>query len=243
MRILALLMLAAPVWAQSRLVIRGQQVFQTHCSVPYCHGANGMAGRAPKLVGHRFTATELFGMVAEGIQKTGMPAFRTQLETDEIEAVVAYVMTMKATPSDASITSAAIPSMPNEFESGKALFFDSARMGGCGRCHELEHRGSAVAATTKIGPAPADFRSIRVNTFTAEPSDEAPFPAVIIERSEKRIRVYDLSAPLPVLRSFQPDRIKLTPSSSWHHREAVSDYSDAELRSVEAYVRWASTTK
>jgi cytochrome c553 len=243
MRTLAFLLLAAPVWAQNNLVIRGQQIFQTHCSVPYCHGLNGMAGRAPKLVGHKFNATELFGMVAEGIQNTGMPAFRTQLQTDDIEAVVAYVMSMKASPSDASVTSPVVPSMPKEFESGKALLFDSARMGGCGRCHELEHRGSAVAGTATIGPGPAGLRSLRANTVRAQPLDEAPFPAVIIERSDKRIRVYDLSAPLPVLRSFQPDRITLMPDSGWQHREAISDYSDAELQSVEAYVRWASTAK
>lgn len=135
--------------------------------------------------------------------------FSTQLETDEIEAVVAYLMAMKASPSDASTASAAIPSLPPEFEAGKALFFDSVRMGGSGKCHELEHRGSAVAPDLKIGPAPVDFRSVRANTLTAPPSDEAPFPVVLVERSEKRIRVFDLSSPLPVIAlvqagSYQP---------------------------------------
>lgn len=243
MRILALLIFSFPAWAQNNLVVGGDQIFQTHCSVPYCHGANGTAGRAPKLVGHKFTANQLFHVVSEGIQDTGMPAFSAQLKTDQIEAVVAYVMTLKANPSAAGAADRPILSMPRELEAGKALFFDSVRMGGCGKCHEVEHRGSAVAPDLKIGLAPADFRSISANTFTARASDEAPFPVIVIERSEKWIRVYDLSSPLPVLRSFKPDRINLTPGSSWQHREAVSGYSDAELRSIEAYILLALQDK
>lgn len=243
MRGLVFYLLVAPAWAQNSLAARGEQIFRTHCSVPYCHGASGMAGRAPKLVGHKFTANQLFQVIAGGIQNTGMPAFAAQLKTDEIEAVVAYVMTMKASPSEAGSAKAATPSMPPELETGKALFFDSVRMGGCGKCHELEHRGSAVAPDLKIGPAPADFRSIRANTFTARASDEAPFPVIVVDRSERWIRVYDLSSTLPVLRSFKPDRINLTPGSSWQHREAVSEYSDAELRSIEAYILWVLQDK
>jgi cytochrome c553 len=239
MRIFPFLLLAVPLWAQSDLARRGEQVFRTDCSVPYCHGASGMAGRAPKLVGHKFTENQLFHIVSEGIQNTGMPAFAAQLKTDEIEAVVAYVMTLKASPSDAGSTKAATPSMPPELETGKALFFDSTRMGGCGRCHALGNRGSAVAPGIKIDSGSTDVRSVHTNTFTAQPSDEAPFPAVVVERSDKWIRVYDLSSPLPVLRSFKPDRINLTSGSSWQHREAVSEYSDAELRSIEAYLPWA----
>jgi hypothetical protein len=73
----------------------------------------------------------------------------------------------------------------------------------------------------------------------AKPEDEDPFPAVAVEQSENRTRVYDLSSPIPVLRSFKPDRVKLTPDSRWQHGQAVSDYTDAELRTIEAYTRWA----
>jgi hypothetical protein len=116
-------------------------------------------------------------------------------------------------------------------------------MGGCGRCHELEEHGSPVASDLKIA-ALTDLRSINVrHVLTAQPVGESAFPALVVERSEKRVRVFDLSSPLPVLRTFAPDAIKLTDGSTWEHRDAAGSYTDADLREIAKYLAWVASQK
>jgi hypothetical protein len=150
-------------------------------------------------------------------------------------------MTLKgsapATPSQA----VPVRATPAESKEGKALFFDAVRLGGCGRCHELDKRGSPVAANWNVSAAYSDLRSVNVrDVLTAQPAGESAFPALIAEKSEKRVRVFDLSSPLPVLRTFAPDAVKLTEGSIWKHSDAVRDYSDAELAEIAKYLRWAA---
>ncbi len=243
MRALLLLLVASPVCAQDALVARGEKVFQTSCSVPYCHGPNGTAGRAPRLAGHSFTARELSNTVANGIADKGMPAFGAQLPVEDLRAVVSYVMSLGGT-TPAPASAAAPARMPADAETGKELFFDAVRMGGCGRCHELERRGSKVAADLKSAPASSDLRSVEVrHLMTAQPAGEGAFPALVTEQSARRVRVFDLSSPLPVLRTFAPDAVKLTPGGSWEHREAVRDYSDTELQEIAKYLQWIAAAK
>ena len=235
-RALALLSIALPVFAQDAKVASGEKLFQTRCSVPYCHGPNGTAGRAPKLAGHGFTTRDVFEIVANGTEK-GMPAFASQLQADDINAVVSYVMSLQGAASDGVRPAASKTSVPAEAQAGKALFFDAVRMGGCGRCHELEKRGSRVAPDLTAKSPRADFRSITIqHVVTVEPSGEPAFPAVVVERSEKRIRVFDLSSPLPVLRTFAPASATVKDGSAWNHRDAVSGYADEELQQIAAYL-------
>jgi hypothetical protein len=60
-----------------------------------------------------------------------------------------------------------------------------------------------------------------------------------LEQSEKRVRVYDLSSRLPVLRTFAGGAVQVTAGSSWKHRDAVREYSDAELRDIASYLQSA----
>ena len=235
-RTLLLLSASLAAFAQDASVSRGEKLFQTRCSVPYCHGANGMAGRAPKLIGHTFTTREVFDIVANGTNQ-GMPAFNSQLQADDIGAVVSYVMTLQGSaPQGAPL--AATKSTGGEAQPGKALFFDAVRMGGCGRCHELERRGSRVAPDLTAADAQTGLHSISVSrVMTAETAGEPAFPCLLAEKSEKRVRVYDLSSALPVLRTFSPTSVKLKDGSSWNHGEAVSGYSDAELQEIEKYLQ------
>jgi mono/diheme cytochrome c family protein len=236
MRTLLVLSASIGAFAQEATVARGEKLFQTRCSVPYCHGPNGTAGRAPKLIGHSFTTREAFDIVANGTTK-GMPAFGSQLQADDIGAVVSYVMTLQGSaPEGARPVAAKSPTA--EAQPGKALFFDAVRMGGCGRCHELERRGSRVAPDLTAADASMDLHSIPVShVMTAEAAGEPPFPCLVAEKSEKRVRVYDLTSALPVLRTFPPASVKLTDGSSWKHGDAVSGYSDAELQEIEKYLQ------
>jgi len=79
--------------------------------------------------------------------------------------------------------------------------------------------------------------------MTAQPVGESDFPALIADESDTYIRVFDLSSPIPVLRTFTPDGVKLKDGSSWSHRDAVSGYSDAELQEIEKYLQWAAASK
>jgi hypothetical protein len=62
----------------------------------------------------------------------------------------------------------------------------------------------------------------------------------VAEKAADRIRVYDLSSRLPVLRTFAPAEVVLTPGSSWTHTAAASLYTDAELEAISRYLRWSA---
>jgi cytochrome c oxidase cbb3-type subunit 3 len=82
--------------------LRGQSLFQDNCA--FCHGADG-SGRnwigsylephARDLTRPGFlkglTQAGLRGVIAEGLPGTSMPAWRTVLETADIDAIAAYV--------------------------------------------------------------------------------------------------------------------------------------------------------
>jgi len=96
----------------------------------------------------------------------------------------------------------------------------------------------------KAAAAHSDLRSIEVHhVITAQPAGESAFPALVAEKSEKRIRVFDLSSPLPVLRTFAPDAVQLTEGTTWNHRDAVRDYRDSELQDIDKYLQSAVAAK
>ena len=63
---------------------------------------------------------------------------------------------------------------------------------------------------------------------------------VVAEKAADRIRVYDLSSRLPVLRTFAPAEVVLTPGASWTHGAAASLYTDAELEAISRYLHWSA---
>src|ERR1019366_242806 len=143
---LFLLLIAAASHAQQGVIERGAQLYRTHCATPYCHGPDGIAGRAPRLIGHHYNVNQMFKVITWGIPGTGMPEFTTRLKTREIADLVAYAMTLGG--------SAPPP----------ALFPDSRQVAPPG----------GGTARPKGG--------------------EPPFPALLVERTEARVRVYDLTA-------------------------------------------------
>ena len=224
----------ASAFAQDARVEQGARIFAANCSVPYCHGPNGAAGRAPKLLGHSFEARELASIVSSGIPDKGMPPFRGQLLEDDLDAVIVYLMTLRGNSAE---TTAASPVRTAAADApGKALFFDAVRLGGCGRCHELENRGTPVAEGIKN--VPADLRALNAaHTVTVTPRGEPSFPGIILEQSGQRLRVYDLSSPLPVLRTFALSGAEVTKGSAWRHQDAITAYTGAELQVIGAYLQ------
>ncbi len=242
----AMLLTPALLQAQSEVVKRGAEVFRTTCAVAYCHGPEGGPGRAPQLAGKAFKTGDLFNLIAYGKPGTGMPAFVGRLKTEEIEAAAQYVASLgKPAAEGATATPLAGARLFREIEGGRVLFFDAVRMGGCGKCHELNDRGSAVGPDLKSLLA-AQIQALREGSHnkvvTAKPADEDAFPALVVEQSAARVQVYDLSAALPVLRSFPAAQVKITPGSDWSHAAATKIYTDAEIESIGRFLAWVART-
>ena len=247
MRLAAILAAPALLCAQSPLVKRGAEIFRTTCGVTYCHGAEGTAGRAPRLAGRAFNPTDLFGVILGGKPGTGMPGFERQLKSEDIEAVTQYVVSLSGPAGvGAAPAKPTVPEPPPAAKKGRALFFDAVRMGGCGKCHELEDRGSPVAPDLS-GLDPERLRNLRAashtRVVTASPAGEDPFPALVTEQTAERVCVFDLGSPLPVLRTFQPAQVRITPGSAWSHTAAVQNYSETELEAISGYLAWLARTR
>ena len=242
-----LLMIAAAADAQQGVgaaaIERGAQQYRTQCATPYCHGPDGTAGRAPRLIGHHYNVNQMFKAITWGIPGTGMPEFTTRLKTQEIADLVAYAMTLGG-PAAAPAPAPVIPprALTPEAKQGRALFFDAARTSACGSCHELDGWGAAAGPDLATLP-PDRFRDLRGvatrGVVTARPRGGEPaFPALLVERTEAKVRVYDLSASLPVLRTFAAAQIVLEPGSPWRHEQASRIYTSSELESIAWFLRW-----
>jgi mono/diheme cytochrome c family protein len=183
----------------------------------------------------------IIAIATGGIPKTSMPAFGGRLKAEDIEAVAAYIVGLPG--ESVSTGEAARPAMPPEIEQGRALFFDAARTGACGSCHEVGGRGIPVSIALN------DLRTARIRdpraietpeVVTVRPFGEAAFPGLIAEKTASRLRVYDLSSRLPVLRTFAPEEALVAAGASWRHSEAASRYTDAERDAVVRFLRWAA---
>jgi mono/diheme cytochrome c family protein len=239
---LAFLLSQAP--PDAALEKQGEAIFARTCAVAYCHGPAGGPGRAPKLAGRPLDRSNVRQAVVSGIRGTAMPGFLSTLGEDGINAVLAYVARI-SNPSAAAATPAqpAPARRPPEAEAGRALFFDAARLPSCGACHSLEGWGAAIGPDLTRSPvldadSLAKLRQTRVRT--AYLSGEDPFPALPHAMADGSVTVYDLSSPLPVLRTFLPSEVTITGESSWPHESATRKYSKLELESILKYLRWLS---
>jgi putative heme-binding domain-containing protein len=146
----------------------GEKVFAVNCSVGYCHGKAGRAGRGPRLRGRSWDKQFLFDVILNGIPSSSMPAWKDRLTEKEIWQTVAYIMTLSKLTSDVADASepgeASAPapeqkeastSKPSEIvqhatssigdaERGKNLFFDSSNDLNCGSCHRVRGVGNPI---------------------------------------------------------------------------------------------------
>ncbi len=232
MRLSTFLLLTAPLTAQD-IFDQGSQVFKLSCAQGYCHGSGGTQGRAPKLIGRQYEQAFVIKTVQEGIPNTGMPGFKANLESSKLNAVVAYVL--KVSGGDTSKVSslaagAAAETMPVAAKRGKDLFFDAYKgIRRCGTCHSLEGMGIAVGPNLASGgPYPSTLR-------LATTKSGENFPALLVSQYPGDVRVYDLTAPPPVLRTFAKGEITLSSGAAWTHGQ---DYTASERENVNAYLKW-----
>src|SRR5690242_9913574 len=253
---LLLLLLSQSVQHDSAtaVIARGEKIFAQSCSVGYCHGVAGAAGRGPRLRGRSFSKDYLLNVTRDGIPSSAMPAWKGRLKDDEIRAVVDYVASLStatdpappANPMPPGIGPASIPSFngPPQAARGHALFFDPPR-NNCAACHAVGGRGITIGPDLTALPAktPAELASQAHATrsrhvLTAKLATGEEFPALLAEQNASQVRLYDLTLTPPVLRTFaRPDVVSLTQNAGWRHGDFVKDYSAAELDDIVVYLR------
>jgi mono/diheme cytochrome c family protein len=191
------------------------------------------------LAGRNFEVATLHRVIAEGIPTRGMPGFQQQLGDEGVNAVLNYVRSLPAPP-PANSPPPAVPSvkLTKEGATGRDLFFDSSRLPGCSDCHSVGNMGGIVAAKLTPNTTLDNIRNVRTaHVQTAELAGEPQFPAIIAQVTSTTMRVYDLSAPIPVLRSFPKADITLKPGAKWDHAAVVRRYSSSELELMLVFIR------
>lgn len=240
-----LLLVAVPVAAQDVFEL-GARIFRTSCAVGYCHGSGGTQGRAPKLLGRAFDRDTVLKITRDGVPNTGMPGWKDRLNPAELDAVVAYVVKISG-GSTAGLTasSSAAPEMPAPAKRGKELFTDPIRgVRRCNTCHILEGVGNAVGPNLAAS-GPYDAAALRqgksgtVRMAALKSGDR--FPALIAEQGDQTLRLYDLTAPPPVLRTLAKGEVSFRSDSPWTHAKAVDNYTDQELVAVAEYIKWLAS--
>jgi mono/diheme cytochrome c family protein len=200
------------------------------------------------LAGRGFDQSYITSTIMRGLPGTAMPAFGTTLSRADLIAVVAYVAGLNgiANPSinlglGPGAAGPAGPALSVEAERGRALFFDAVRgFGRCSTCHEVN--GIGIPVTTSIEKIPAGAAALRalatpeVQTTTV---DGEAMPALIVSQGKTRALFYDLTSVPPVLRTVDPDALKVSEGSAWRHASVTGAYNDAELASILAYLREA----
>jgi cytochrome c553 len=257
---IAVALLLAQSAADPGIIARGERIFAQSCSVGYCHGVAGAAGRGPRLRGRSFAKDYLYNVTRDGIPSSAMPAWKGRLKEDEIRAVVEYVASLAtateaalpANPMPPGVGPASVPQFngPSEAARGHLLFFDATR-DRCGMCHAVSGRGIAVGPdlTTLAAKSPAEMldaiHSSRArHLLVAELATGEEFPALLAEQTGSQVRLYDLTSVPPVLRSFNRSEIvSMKENFSWRHGDFVKAYSPAELDDIAVYLRWASRAK
>jgi hypothetical protein len=58
----------------------------------------------------------------------------------------------------------------------------------------------------------------------------------LIERTASRVRVYDLTAPIPVMRTFAASQIVLD-AGTWRHDQTLRPYNSHELELILSYLQ------
>jgi mono/diheme cytochrome c family protein len=252
---IAIALLLAQSAGDPATLARGEKIFAQSCSVGYCHGAAGAAGRGPRLRGRNFSKDYLYNVTKDGIPNSAMPAWKGRLKDEDIRAVVDYVAGLSsatdaappANPMPPGIGPASLASFngPPQAARGHALFFDSTREN-CGACHSIGGRGIAIGPDLKSLPELVTVaRSTHSrHVLAARLKSGEEFPALLAEQNGRQIHLYDVTTAPPVLRTFaRDDVVSLKENPSWSHGDFVKDYSEAELEDIGVYVRWATEGK
>jgi mono/diheme cytochrome c family protein len=249
----ALLVAAAiSVFGQNSSQIKaGEHQFALSCSIGYCHGVGGSAGRGPRLKDRQWDKSYLYKTIENGIPGTSMPAWKDKLSQPQISAVVSYILSLSPNQSQTTIIQQpATDPAPPVNQAGKELFFDAENDRNCGVCHRLKDSGGSVGppldqlakkpeseirgylALSLASPGKPAFK---VSTASGE-----TICGIKVREDSKQLQIFDLtSTGPPVLRTFSMGEIVHSEDCATLqvHAGFARLYSPAQLSDIAAFLK------
>ncbi len=257
---IALALLMAQAAADPAAISKGEKIFAQSCSVGYCHGVGGAAGRGPRLRGRSFDRAYLISVTRDGVPKSAMPGWKERLSNAEIEYVASYVMSLAsatdaapANPMPPGVGPAAVSAFKGPAQAGRghAAFFDAQREARCATCHALGGRGiaagpdlSKAASMTPKQLGAAISASSSSHTSMVRLKNGESFPALQTGAVGPIVKLYDLTSPPPVLRSVLREEIEsITKETGWSHAAVSKQYPAEQLADIVSYIYYAGAGK
>jgi putative heme-binding domain-containing protein len=233
-------------------------LFAISCSSSFCHGEAGIGGRGPMLRNRNMPPDYVRNTILQGRSGTAMPSFKDAINAQELDMIVAYVMSLSPNyhPKDSGAGGAAAPSGPPaplspQARLGSAIFFDPSRPGACAECHSYAQRGGPVGPdlTAIAKKSPKDIYDAIVAPAAANPdypviavtaADGEHDSGILDLKDDAVVRLYDLSAGPPVLRSFyMADGAKVDASApaTVPYRHTLDDLSQDQIADLVAFLK------
>ena len=247
--------------SEENMISRGEKIFAQNCSVGYCHGVGGTAGAGPRLRGRELDKDYLHQVIGEGIPRSAMPGWKGRLSDQDVLAVASYVMSLSSAtepiPPTDEMPAEAEPAVFTDFSGppqtrpGRDLFFDATRGTRCATCHSLGGWGISIGPdlTRVESKDPARLLSLirgdrSLHVLTARLESGEVFPALRAAQNEQWVKLYDLTSPLPVLRTLEHSEItSIVPAEDWRHESVVHNYQNEELETIIPYLQWVTSAK
>ena len=241
------------------VIAHGSALFQKNCAVGYCHGSEGRSARGPALRDRVWAPRDFYRITHDGLPGTSMPPWKDVLSAEDIWAVTAYVMTLSknpVAPAEAVIALETADEPPTtltgEAKRGQDLFFDLNREKRCGLCHQVGDLGTAIGPNLAVAAAAKSAADLERDIL--DPGKERAFgfeltevatrggetiAGVLADQTPVAVRVYDVSALPPVLRTVPASEVRRVRTrkgrspmpTGWN---AV--YTEAEIAAIVAFL-------
>lgn len=242
-------------------ISRGKEVFAQACSIGYCHGVAGTAGAGPRLRSRRLDENYVHQVTLNGIPESAMPAWKDRLSELDLQAVVTYVIHLASLtnplPEPSEIPTGVRPTVfvdfsgPNNARRGRDLFFDATRSVRCATCHTASGRGISIGPDLRaVNETDPDKLLWRMRTASSQKillvqvKQGESYHALAIEQDETWIKLYDLSSPLPVLRTVHRSQIvSMEQTHNWVHSSVMNGYTEKELLDLIPFLIWLTSNE
>ena len=122
---------------------------------------------------------------------------------------------------------------------GRELFSDQVRgLTRCSNCHQADGIGIAVTLPlTSVPESVAALRQIATPQIETATAEGDTFPALVLNKNGAQPKLYDLTIPPPVLRTFAKGTVTFKSGSTWNHNTMLAPYNDQELESILTFLR------
>jgi mono/diheme cytochrome c family protein len=134
--------------------------------------------------------------------------------------------------------------VPTQIDRGEALFFESP--GGCGTCHALKGKGTAVGPDLKViarlspgGIATAIRSTVTQYVQVAKLKTGESFPTMPPSGDQPKLKLYDLSKMPPELHEVDKADVSMSANATWKHPPIARKYTNEQMADIVAYIRFA----